>query len=100
MRFRQVVCTPIVAQFWAFCGTRACQNSPVYEVLVNGLELTGHHGVTEEERAQGCRLKIDICVEVEGSADETDEIGDTVDYGELGALMVEVSGSSPSMVII
>ena len=66
----------------------------MYEVLVNGLELTGHHGVTEEERADGCRLKIGVCAEVDGSADETDEIGGTIDYGELAALMVEVSGSA------
>ncbi len=66
----------------------------MYEVLVNGLELIGHHGVTEEERARGCRLKIDVCAEVDGSADESDDIGDTVDYGELGAMVVEVSGSA------
>lgn len=63
----------------------------MYEVLVNGLEITGHHGVTEEERATGCRLKIDVSAEIDGSADESDRIRDTVDYGELAALMVEVS---------
>ena len=94
MGFRQVVCTPIVAQFWAFCGTKACQTPPVYEVIVTGLELTGHHGVTEKERTEGCRLKIDVCAEVDGSAGETDDISDTVDYGELAGLMVEVSGSA------
>ena len=65
----------------------------MYEVLVNGLEITGHHGVTDDERAQGCRLKIDVCAEVDGSADETDEISDTVDYGELAALVLKVSDS-------
>ncbi|MCH8979922.1 MAG: dihydroneopterin aldolase [Armatimonadetes bacterium] len=66
----------------------------MYEVLVNGLELTGRHGVTEEERSGGCRLKIDVCAEVDGSADDSDDIGCTVDYGELAGLMVEVSGSA------
>ena len=70
-----------------------CQNLPVYEVLVNGLEITGHHGVTEDERARGCRLKIDVSAEVDGSSDETDQISDTIDYGELAALVVEVSDS-------
>lgn len=63
-------------------------------MLVSGLELTGNHGVTEEERASGCRLKIAVCAEVDGSADETDDIGDTVDYGELAGLMAEVSGAA------
>ncbi|MCH7903003.1 MAG: dihydroneopterin aldolase [Armatimonadetes bacterium] len=65
----------------------------MYEVLVSGLEITGHHGVTQDERAHGCRLKIDVCAEVDGSADETDDVGDTVDYGELASLIVEVSDS-------
>lgn len=66
----------------------------MYEVLVNGLLITGHHGVTEKERAKGCRLKVDVSAEIDGAACETDEIGDTIDYGELAALMVEVSGSA------
>ncbi len=66
----------------------------MYEVLVSGLEITGHHGVTDEERTQGCRLKIDVSASVDGSACETDDVGDTVDYGELAALMVEVSCTS------
>ena len=71
-----------------------CKNLPVYDVLVSGLEITGHHGVTEDERTHGCRLKIDVCAQVDGCADETDDVGDTVDYGELAALMVEVSDSA------
>ena len=66
----------------------------MYEVLVSGLEITGHHGVTDEERSQGCRLKIDVSAEVDGSADVTDKIRDTVDYGDLCSLMVEVSGAT------
>ena len=71
-----------------------CKNLPVYDVLVSGLEITGHHGVTEDERTHGCRLKIDVCAQVDGCADESDDVGDTVDYGELAALMVEVSDSA------
>ena len=63
----------------------------MYEVLVSGLETTGHHGVTEEERNKGCRLKFSVTATVSGSADETDHIYDTVDYGALAGLVVEVS---------
>lgn len=65
----------------------------MYEVFVNGLELIGHHGVTEEERVRGCKLKISVAAQVDGSAHDTDEIGDTLDYGELASLMAEVSDS-------
>lgn len=66
----------------------------MYEVLVNRLEIIGHHGVTESERDQGCKLRIGVSAEIDGSADETDKIRDTVDYAELAALMVEVSCAS------
>lgn len=63
----------------------------MYTVLVRGLEFYGHHGVPAEERVVGHRYKIDLEIEVEGGADETDDIAQTVDYGAVAALVAAIS---------
>lgn len=65
----------------------------MYDVLVTGLEFTGHHGVTDHEKRVGCRLRVDIRVTVDGQAPLTDQIADTVDYVQLAQTAVSVSGS-------
>ena len=53
-------------------------------VEVSGLSLYTHHGVTEAEREIGQRLVVDLRMEVgEVDATVTDQIEDTVDYGEV-----------------
>ncbi|MCB8970719.1 MAG: dihydroneopterin aldolase [Thermoleophilales bacterium] len=52
-------------------------------IEVRGLETFGPHGVTEEERVAGCRIVLDIALDVEAAATASDEIAETVDYGAL-----------------
>lgn len=52
-------------------------------IEVRGLETNGPHGVTEEERRAGCRIVLDITLEVEAGATVSDDIAETVDYGAL-----------------
>lgn len=53
-------------------------------VEISGLSLYTHHGVTEAEREIGQRLVIDLRLEVgEVDATVTDQIEDTIDYGEV-----------------
>ena len=53
-------------------------------VEVSGLSLYTHHGVTEAEREIGQRLVVDLRMEVgEVDATVTDQIEDTIDYGEV-----------------
>lgn len=52
-------------------------------VEVRGLETFGPHGVTEEEREAGCRVVLDIALDVVAGATASDEISGTVDYGAL-----------------
>jgi dihydroneopterin aldolase len=53
-------------------------------VEVSGLSLYTHHGVTEAEREIGQRLVVDLRLEVgEVDATVTDQIEDTIDYGEV-----------------
>ena len=56
-----------------------------------GLSAFGPHGVTEAERAVGCRIDLDIELTVAGCrATETDDIADTVDYGAVASLATEL----------
>jgi dihydroneopterin aldolase len=62
------------------------EEGPHTEVVVeiSGLSLYTHHGVTEAEREIGQRLVVDLRIEVgEVDATVTDQIEDTVDYGEV-----------------
>src|SRR5437016_4674805 len=53
----------------------------MYTVVIRGLEFYAHHGVSDEEQAIGHRYKVDLDLEVDGTADETDDVAGTVDYG-------------------
>ena len=60
------------------------------KVELSGLVVFGHHGYLEEERRLGQRFLVDLEVEVDGRADVTDRIEDTVDYRHLAGLVREV----------
>lgn len=62
----------------------------MYTVFVRGLEFYAHHGVPNEEQVIGHRYSVDIDLEVDGIADETDSVDDTVDYGAVCALVQSV----------
>ena len=54
------------------------------KIELRGLELFGHHGVTEEERERGQRFVYDVELEV-GERGANDRIEDAVDYREVAA---------------
>jgi len=57
---------------------------------VEGVELWGRCGVTEEERAVGQRLVVEVRLEpVETSGLRTDDLAGTIDYGAVVALVRE-----------
>ena len=59
-------------------------------VELAGLELHGHHGVTEEEREQGQTFLFDVRLEV-GEAGLSDRLEDAVDYERVAELVREIS---------
>lgn len=59
-------------------------------IELSGLVVFGHHGYLEEERRLGQRFLVDLWVDVDGEASDTDRIEDTVDYRRLAALVREV----------
>ncbi len=62
----------------------------MYTVFIRGIEFYGYHGVPAEERFIGHRYRVDLELRVEGSADTSDHISDTVDYGAIGKVVVEM----------
>lgn len=74
-------------------------NSSVFRVFIQRLEVTGFHGVAPEERRLGNRFVFDIDMNVEGKADKTDEISDTVDYGSVCEFVKAVSDSRQFMTV-
>jgi 7,8-dihydroneopterin aldolase/epimerase/oxygenase len=63
----------------------------MYTVLIRGLEFYAHHGVPAEERVIGHRYRVDLEMEVEGAADENDDICETVDYGAAANQVVTIA---------
>ena len=62
-------------------------------VEVRGLEVYGHHGVTEEERARGQIFLFDVELDVDARA-LSDRLEDTVDYVEVARCIENVSESN------
>ena len=64
-----------------------------------GLVVFGHHGFLEEERRLGQRFLVDLWVDVEEGATESDEIDDTVDYRGLAKIVREVFGGPERLLL-
>jgi 7,8-dihydroneopterin aldolase/epimerase/oxygenase len=60
-------------------------------VELEGLEVFGHHGATEEEQERGRTLLYDLRLEVSDAA-LSDRLEEAVDYDEVAAVVREVSG--------
>ena len=61
-----------------------------------GLRARGHHGVYDFERAQGQEFVVDVSLELDlGPAAATDDVTDTVHYGELADRLVAVVTGDP-----
>ena len=54
------------------------------KIELYGLELFGHHGVSEEERERGQRFVYDVELEV-GDRGANDRVEDAVDYRRVAA---------------
>jgi dihydroneopterin aldolase len=62
-------------------------------IELHGLTVHGHHGVFEHERRDGQDFVVDITVwiDLEGAA-ASDDLGDTIDYGELANRAADIVG--------
>lgn len=65
-------------------------------IRLTGLRVRGHHGVFEHERRDGQDFVVDLTVWVDlAPAAETDDLADTVDYGELARRAAAIVGGPP-----
>jgi 7,8-dihydroneopterin aldolase/epimerase/oxygenase len=65
-------------------------------IKLTGLRVRGHHGVYEFERRDGQDFVVDVVLEMElAPAALSDDVGDTVHYGELAAGLAAVIEGRP-----
>ena len=65
-------------------------------IRLSGLKARGHHGVYDFERRDGQDFVVDVDLELDlARAAATDDVADTVHYGELAGGLVEVISGEP-----
>jgi dihydroneopterin aldolase len=70
--------------------------NPFDRITLTGLRAFAHHGVFEHERREGQEFVIDVTVHLElAPAGGSDELAQTVNYGELAELVVTAVERDP-----
>ncbi|SDY12071.1 dihydroneopterin aldolase [Micromonospora pattaloongensis] len=65
-------------------------------IELRGLRAHGRHGVYDFERAQGQDFLVDVALELDlGPAARSDDVADTVHYGELAERLVAIVTGEP-----
>jgi dihydroneopterin aldolase len=65
-------------------------------ITLSGLRARGHHGVFDFERADGQEFGVDAVLELDlATAARSDDVADTVHYGELAERLVAVITGEP-----
>ena len=66
------------------------------QITLTGLRAHGRHGVYDFEREQGQDFVVDVRLDLDLSrAAATDDVADTVHYGELAARLAEIVAGEP-----
>jgi dihydroneopterin aldolase len=65
-------------------------------ITLTGLTVFGHHGVFDFERRDGQDFVVDVVLELDTArAAASDDVADTVHYGELASALASVVGGAP-----
>jgi len=65
-------------------------------IALTGLRVPGRHGVYDFEREQGQDFVVDVVLELDTRpAATSDDVAETVHYGELASALAEVVGGEP-----
>lgn len=73
---------------------------PMDEITLKGVRAFGRHGVFEEERRDGQYFFVDVTLYLSTArAADSDEVADTVHYGEVAERVVELVGGEPVKLI-
>lgn len=66
------------------------------EITLTGLRVFGRHGVYEHERQAGQDFLIDFTLHVDTRrAADSDDVADTIHYGEAAQLVADIVGGEP-----
>lgn len=66
------------------------------EITLTGLTAHGHHGVFDHERRDGQRFTVDVTLRLDTTrAAASDDVTDTVHYGELAGAIVAIIEGEP-----
>jgi dihydroneopterin aldolase len=77
------------------CGGRGDDNAPDH-IRLTGLRVRGYHGVFDFERRQGQDFVVDADLELDSrTAASTDDVADTIHYGELAEALAAVIAGEP-----
>jgi 7,8-dihydroneopterin aldolase/epimerase/oxygenase len=69
-------------------------------ITVTGIEVFAHHGVLPHERELGQRFVLDLVLELDlAPAAASDDVADTVHYGELATAVAAVAAADPVALI-
>jgi dihydroneopterin aldolase len=69
-------------------------------IELRGLTVRGNHGVFEHERRDGQEFVVDITVWIDlDTAAVSDDLSDTVDYGQLAQRAADIMGGPPRKLI-
>src|SRR5262245_2960617 len=69
-------------------------------ITLSGLRVRGHHGVYDHERRDGQDFLVDVTVWIDlDRAAATDDVAETVHYGELADRVAEIVGGEPRNLI-
>jgi dihydroneopterin aldolase len=72
------------------------ENAPADRIALTGLRVRGHHGVFDFERADGQDFVVDVELELDTRpAAASDQVTDTVHYGELAEALAAVIAGEP-----
>lgn len=70
------------------------------KILLNGMEFYGYHGVFQEEKRLGQRYVVDVVLYTDlETAGKTDNIDDSIDYGEVFQLVKKIVEGEPKNLI-
>jgi len=65
-------------------------------IVLSGLTVRGNHGVFDFERRDGQDFVVDVALDIDtGTAAATDDIADTIHYGELAEALAAVIAGEP-----
>lgn len=65
-------------------------------ITLTGLRAHGYHGVFDFERAEGQEFEVDVVLDLDlGPAARSDDLTDTIDYGQLASDLVAVVTGPP-----